>query len=177
MTATHCNTRQHTATHGNTRQHTATHCNTLQHTATHCNTRQHTATQAYRGNDRRCISTGMYSDTWRVSSTFRQITRHTYELVMSQLWTCHVIQFVYTFRYHLYTTTAMNIDTCRVSSTFGKTKYVQVLNVYRYSVHILHVYRMFADIRRIGRGFFWHRAGLRYDANNWRVCNSRGSFR
>jgi len=45
-------------------------------------------------------------------------------------------------------------------------KYVQVLNVYRHSVQILHVYRMRADIRRIGRGFFWHRAGLRYDANN-----------
>jgi len=30
MTATHCNTLQHTATHCNTLQHTATHCNTLQ---------------------------------------------------------------------------------------------------------------------------------------------------
>ena len=68
VTATHCNTLQHTATHCNTLQHTATHCNTLQHTATHrgkkgqfhldaffcipfqymiyshCNTLQHTAT-------------------------------------------------------------------------------------------------------------------------------------
>jgi len=53
ITATHCNTLQHTgthgntrhtATHGNTRQHTATHCNTRQHTTTHCNTQQHTAT-------------------------------------------------------------------------------------------------------------------------------------
>ena len=34
-----------TATHCNTLQHTATHCNTLQHTATHCNTLQHTARQ------------------------------------------------------------------------------------------------------------------------------------
>jgi len=39
-----CNTLQHTATHCNTPQHTATHCNTLQHTATHCNALQHTAT-------------------------------------------------------------------------------------------------------------------------------------
>ena len=53
---THRNTLQHTATHSvpphisasisathcNTLQHTATHCNTLQHTATHCNTLQHT---------------------------------------------------------------------------------------------------------------------------------------
>ena len=59
----------------------------------------------------------------------------------------------------------MIMDICRVSSTFRKMKYVQVLNVYRHSVQILHVYRMRADIRRIGRGFFWHRAGLRYDAN------------
>ena len=46
-TATHCNTLQHTATHRLTHpllQHTATHCNTLQHTVTHCNTLQHTAT-------------------------------------------------------------------------------------------------------------------------------------
>jgi len=34
LSATHCNTLQHTATHCNTLQHTATHCNTLQHTAT-----------------------------------------------------------------------------------------------------------------------------------------------
>ena len=60
LSATHCNTLQHTATHCNTLQHTATHCNmqslsrqrralrihlySLQHTATHGNTRQHTAT-------------------------------------------------------------------------------------------------------------------------------------
>jgi len=64
MTATHCNTLQHTATHRITLQHPATQpeaivtglsihlsqdtymndCNTLQHTATHCNTLQHTAT-------------------------------------------------------------------------------------------------------------------------------------
>jgi len=58
ISATHCNTLQHTATHNeymtgsfwiqvslcNTLQHTATHRNTLQHTATHCNTLQHTAT-------------------------------------------------------------------------------------------------------------------------------------
>ena len=43
ITATYCNTLQHTATHCNTLQHTATHCNTLQHTATHCDTLQHTA--------------------------------------------------------------------------------------------------------------------------------------
>jgi len=30
---------------------TATHCNTLQHTATHCNTLQHTATTASEWND------------------------------------------------------------------------------------------------------------------------------
>jgi len=55
LTATHCNTLQHTATYCNTLQHTATHvstgvprlltathCNTLQHTATHGNTLQHT---------------------------------------------------------------------------------------------------------------------------------------
>ena len=52
VTATHCNTLQHTATHCTTHcstlQHTETHCNTLQHTAqhtaAHCNTLQHTAT-------------------------------------------------------------------------------------------------------------------------------------
>ena len=44
LTATHCNTLQHTATHCNTLQHTATHCNTLQHAATHCSALQHTAT-------------------------------------------------------------------------------------------------------------------------------------
>ena len=44
LTATHCNTLQHTATQCNTLQHTATHCNSLQHTATHCNTLQRTAT-------------------------------------------------------------------------------------------------------------------------------------
>jgi len=33
MTATHCNTLQHTVTHCNTLQHTTTHCNTLQHTS------------------------------------------------------------------------------------------------------------------------------------------------
>ena len=43
LTATHCNTLQHTPTHCDTLRHTATHCNTLQHTATHCNTLQHTA--------------------------------------------------------------------------------------------------------------------------------------
>ena len=55
VSATHCNTLQHTATHCNTnicmnRVHTlalvhvsATHCNTLQRSATHCNTLQHTA--------------------------------------------------------------------------------------------------------------------------------------
>jgi len=71
LTATHCNTLQHTAPHCNTLQHTATnyiyaeeflyfninesfvlcnnkmltatHCKTLQHTATHCNTLQHIA--------------------------------------------------------------------------------------------------------------------------------------
>ena len=43
-TATHCNTMQHTATH---RQHTATHCNTIQDTATQCNILQHTATRSY----------------------------------------------------------------------------------------------------------------------------------
>jgi len=41
LTATHCNTLQHTATHFILSL-TATHCNTLQHTATHCNTLQHT---------------------------------------------------------------------------------------------------------------------------------------
>jgi len=53
VSATHCNTLQHTATHCNTnicmnRVHTlalvhvsATHCDTLQDTATHCNTLQH----------------------------------------------------------------------------------------------------------------------------------------
>jgi len=35
LTATHCNTLQHTATHCNTLQHTATQCNTLQHTISH----------------------------------------------------------------------------------------------------------------------------------------------
>ena len=35
LTATYCNTLQHTATHCNTLQHTATHYNTLQHTATY----------------------------------------------------------------------------------------------------------------------------------------------
>ena len=53
-TALHCNTLQQgdmaevdtslTATHGNTRQHTATHCNTRRHTATNCNILQHIAT-------------------------------------------------------------------------------------------------------------------------------------
>jgi len=38
ITATHCNTLQHTATH------IVKYCNTLQHTAKHCNTLQHTAT-------------------------------------------------------------------------------------------------------------------------------------
>ena len=36
LTATHCNTLQHTAAHCNTLQHTATHCNTLQHTTSFC---------------------------------------------------------------------------------------------------------------------------------------------
>jgi len=40
VTATHCNTLQHTATHCSTLQHTATHCSTLQYTASHCNTLQ-----------------------------------------------------------------------------------------------------------------------------------------
>ena len=59
LTATHCNTLQHTATHlyhtadlfvwGNySLQHTATHCNTLQHTATHL---YHTADLFILGND------------------------------------------------------------------------------------------------------------------------------
>ena len=40
LTATHCNTLQHTTTHYNTRQVDMyqPHCNTLQHTSTHCNT-------------------------------------------------------------------------------------------------------------------------------------------
>ena len=69
LSATHCNTLQHTATHCNTLQHTATHCNTptahcdVLHqmcrvvasnpsaterrvSATHCNTLQHTATHS-----------------------------------------------------------------------------------------------------------------------------------
>ena len=41
VSATRCNTLQHTATLCNTLQHSATHCNTLQHTTTHCNTLQH----------------------------------------------------------------------------------------------------------------------------------------
>jgi len=51
VTATHCNTLQHTATHCNTLQHKCwwiviySRCNIpLQHTATHCNTLQHIAT-------------------------------------------------------------------------------------------------------------------------------------
>ena len=48
VTATQCNTLQHTATCCNmlhyTLQHTATQCNILWRTATHCNTLQHTAT-------------------------------------------------------------------------------------------------------------------------------------
>jgi len=43
VTATHCNTLEHTATHCNALQHTATHCNTLQHTATHCTLQQEAA--------------------------------------------------------------------------------------------------------------------------------------
>jgi len=43
ITATHCNTLQHTAKHCNILQQTTTHCSTLQHTATHCNTLHHTA--------------------------------------------------------------------------------------------------------------------------------------
>jgi len=35
LTATHCNTLQHTGTHCNTLQYNATHCNALQHTTTH----------------------------------------------------------------------------------------------------------------------------------------------
>jgi len=46
LTATHCNTLQHTAPHTvehcNTLYHT--HCYTLQHSATYCNTQQHTVT-------------------------------------------------------------------------------------------------------------------------------------
>jgi len=58
LTATHCNTLQHTATHFPL-QHTATHCNTLQRTSQYntlhtkyCNTLQHTAT--HRSHGRRC---------------------------------------------------------------------------------------------------------------------------
>jgi len=35
VSATHCNTLQHTATHCNTLQHTTTHCNALQHSLQH----------------------------------------------------------------------------------------------------------------------------------------------
>jgi len=42
VTATRCNTLQHTVPHCNTLQHTAIHCNTLQHIATHCNALQYT---------------------------------------------------------------------------------------------------------------------------------------
>jgi len=61
ITATHCNTLQHSATHCNTSQrlllvlnaqdvllqHTATHCHTLPHTATHCHTLPHTAIRCH----------------------------------------------------------------------------------------------------------------------------------
>jgi len=42
LSATHCNTLQHTATRKNRPHRIATHCSTLQYAATHCNTLQHT---------------------------------------------------------------------------------------------------------------------------------------
>jgi len=42
LTATHCNTLQHTATYCNKLQHTTTHCTTLHHTAPHYTTLHHT---------------------------------------------------------------------------------------------------------------------------------------
>ena len=44
LSATHCNTLQHTATNYNTLYHTTTHCTTLPHTAPHYPTLQHNAT-------------------------------------------------------------------------------------------------------------------------------------
>jgi len=43
LSATYCNTLQHTATRCNTLQHAAPRCNTLQHAAPRCNTLQHAA--------------------------------------------------------------------------------------------------------------------------------------
>ena len=69
-TATHCNTLQHTATHCNTLQHSATHCNTLQHSATHCNTLQYTVT--------RCTMSCSESHTiYRLTATHCNTLQHT----------------------------------------------------------------------------------------------------
>ena len=115
ITATHCNTLQHTATHCNTLQHTAAHCYTLQHTATrsaftHCDTLQRPATHFVRvkpesGRDvfiHKCISATCCKKLQRIATHTLHVSRmdescctdewvmsHTHESVMSLIRMSH----------------------------------------------------------------------------------------
>jgi len=76
ITATHCNTLQHTATHFYvlregvpSLRHTATHCNILQHTATHCDTLQRTSTY--------CEKVCHHCNTLQHTATYCNTLQHT----------------------------------------------------------------------------------------------------